>query len=96
MIRSILFIALLFALTLPAGAAEISLDSQSGSAHPTLAARSTWPGVVVIVIFGVFAAAMLAGPIIRANAPDDLPSAAHDEPPGASGHHGSDGASPHD
>jgi hypothetical protein len=83
-------------LSLSARAAEPSSDLQNNSPHPALAAQSTWPGVVVITIFGIFAAAMVAGPIIRANAPEDLPAAAHDEPPGASGHHGADGASPHD
>jgi hypothetical protein len=95
MARSILILALVLAFTAAAGAAEPG-DSQSGSAHPTLAARSTWPGVVVIVILGIFAAALLAGPIIRANSPDDVASVSHDEPPGASGHHGADGAAPHD
>ncbi|HWE93222.1 MAG TPA: hypothetical protein VG269_04545 [Tepidisphaeraceae bacterium] len=95
MARPILILALVLAFAAPAGAAE-PVENQPGSTHPTMAARSTWPGVVVIVILGIFAAAMLAGPIIRANSPEDVTPASHDEPPGASGHHGADGAAPHD
>ena len=94
--RMLFSFALMLTLVVFVGAADPPSDPQNISPHPALAARSTWPGVIVISILGMFAAAMVAGPIIRANAPEDLPATAHDEPPGASGHHGVDGASPHD
>lgn len=57
---------------------------------PPVGAR--WAGVVVIVILALFLAAAVIGPIVRANAPEEIPPAhSHDEPPGASHHHGKSG-----
>ena len=61
--------------------------------HPALPDRSeTWPGPVVIIILSMFLAAAIVGPIVRANTPEEVPPAhSHDEPPGASHHHGKSG-----
>jgi hypothetical protein len=61
--------------------------------HPALADGSDrWPGAVVIVILSMFLAAAVVGPIVRANMPEEVPPAhSHDEPPGASHHHGKSG-----
>lgn len=51
-----------------------------------------WPGVMVIVILGLFLAAAVIGPIVRAEMPAELPQThTHDEPPGASHQHGRSG-----
>ncbi len=51
-----------------------------------------WAGVTIVVILGMFLAAAVIGPIVRANAPVEVPVAhSHDEPPGASQHHGRSG-----
>lgn len=51
-----------------------------------------WPGVMLIVILGLFLAAAVIGPIVRAELPEELPQThTHDEPPGASRHHGRSG-----
>ena len=49
--------------------------------HPALPPHhATWAGVVVIVIAGMFLAAMTIGPIVRANMPEEVPDAhSHDE-----------------
>jgi hypothetical protein len=39
--------------------------------HPTLAPPAAWPGVVVIVILGIFATAAVLGPIVRATMRDE-------------------------
>jgi hypothetical protein len=61
--------------------------------HPTLPAPSTlWPAPVLIVIAAMFLSAAVIGPIVRSEIPEEvaLPHS-HDEPPGASGHHGHSG-----
>jgi hypothetical protein len=60
--------------------------------NPVLSQDALWAGQVVIVIAGLFIAAALVGPVARANAPEEPPVAhSHDEPPGASHHHGHSG-----
>src|SRR5436190_13804492 len=60
--------------------------------NPVLSQDAMWAGQVVIVIAGLFIAAALVGPVARANAPEEPPVAhSHDEPPGASHHHGHSG-----
>jgi hypothetical protein len=47
---------------------------------------------MLMVIGGMFVAAAVIGPIVRLNAPEEVPPAhAHDEPPGSSHHHGKSG-----
>jgi hypothetical protein len=61
--------------------------------HPVLPdASEKWPGTVVIIILSMFLAAAVVGPIVRANMPEEVPPThSHDEPPGASHHHGKSG-----
>jgi hypothetical protein len=60
--------------------------------HPTKSKDADWAGVVIIIVLGMFLAAAVIGPIVRANAPEEVPPAhSHDEPPGASHHHGHSG-----
>ena len=55
--------------------------------------KAVWPGLVLIVIATMFVLAMVIGPIVRMHAPpaEMPPTHSHDEPPGASHHHGSGG-----
>jgi hypothetical protein len=68
--------------------------------HPTILEIGTWAGVMIWIILGLFLAAAVIGPIVRANTPEEVPPAhSHDEPPGASHHHGAGGThaiEPHD
>ncbi len=51
-----------------------------------------WPGVVLIIVLGLFLAAAVIGPIVRSELPEELPQThTHDEPPGASRRHGRSG-----
>jgi hypothetical protein len=60
--------------------------------HPTASQDGSWAGVLWLVIGGLFLAAMVIGPIVLANLPEEVPPThSHDEPPGSSHHHGSDG-----
>ena len=55
--------------------------------------KAVWPGVLLILILTMFALAAVIGPIARMHAPPaEMPvTHSHDEPPGASHHHGSGG-----
>ena len=52
-----------------------------------------WAGVVLILILAMFVMAAVIGPVARAHAPpaEMPPTHSHDEPPGASHHHGASG-----
>jgi len=39
---------------------------------PVSVSRMTWPGIVLIIILALFLTAAIAGPLIRANAREDL------------------------
>jgi hypothetical protein len=57
--------------------------------HPVVPHHPAWVGVMLIIIGGVFLMALAIGLAVRANAPEEVPPThAHDEPPGASHHHG--------
>jgi len=47
--------------------------------HPMLSQDGSWAGVMVIIVLGMFLAAMVIGPIVRANMPEEPPAATHDE-----------------
>jgi hypothetical protein len=89
------------AIEAPAGAARTTEHDAAAAEHGENADVShpvvlepgpTWPGQVVIVILGMFLAAAIVGPVVRANAPEEVPPAhSHDEPPGTSHHHGKSG-----
>jgi len=55
-------------------------------------APQRWPAVTVFLIGVMFFMAAVIGPIVRAQAPPEMPPThSHDEPPGASHHHGHSG-----
>jgi hypothetical protein len=61
-------------------------------AAPLLPDDLKWVVGLLIAIIALFAAAALIGPIYRLNLPEEfLPTHSHDEPPGASHHHGPSG-----
>jgi hypothetical protein len=74
-------------------AAETGEHAVDAAPHPMLPDPSeTWPGTTVIIIGAMFLAAAVVGPVVRANMPEEIPPAhSHDEPPGASHHHGKSG-----
>ena len=59
--------------------------------HPVVSEHAGWAGVLWIVIAGLFLAAAVIGPIVRANMPQEIMPHSHDEPPGSSHQHGPDG-----
>jgi hypothetical protein len=53
---------------------------------------ATWAGALIIGIVAMFVAAAMVGWAVRRNMPEELPyTHTHDEPPGASHHHGAGG-----
>ena len=61
-------------------------------AHPDLSANDAWARNIVEGILLLFILAALIGPWVRVNIPEEVPPAhSHDEPPGASHHHGKSG-----
>src|SRR5438552_18551456 len=55
-------------------------------------APQRWPAVMVFLVLVMFFMAVVIGPIVRAQAPPEMPPThSHDEPPGASHHHGHSG-----
>lgn len=59
---------------------------------PVLPEHLEWVGVVLIIIGGILLTALAVGLAVRVNAPEEVPHLhAHDEPPGASHHHGAAG-----
>jgi hypothetical protein len=62
--------------------------------HPTVPrGHSLWPGTMLIWVALMFVCAMIIGPIVRSEIPPEQAphTHSHDEPPGASGHHGHSG-----
>jgi hypothetical protein len=47
--------------------------------HPILSQDSSWAGVMLIIVLGMFLAAMVIGPVVRANMPDQPPAPHSDE-----------------
>jgi len=62
-------------------------------AHPTPPEPGIlWPGSMMVAVVAMFLMAAFIGPVVRAEMPEEVPPAhSHDEPPGASGHHGPGG-----
>jgi hypothetical protein len=70
--------------------------ADSALPQPVISTDSAWAGVVIIIACGLFLAAAVIGPIIRIEISKDLPPThSHDEPPGASHHHGKSGLQTH-
>ena len=69
-----------------------STFAETPDTHPVLSTNGSWVPIMLIVVGGLFLAAAVIGPIVRANAPEEVPPAhSHDEPPGTSHHHGASG-----
>jgi len=59
---------------------------------PVVSGDAAGAGKVVGIIGCLFGLAWVVGPVVRKEAPEEVPPAhSHDEPPGASGHHGPGG-----
>ena len=73
------------------GAGHEAADHDGGPVSPDTHHR--WPIPLMILILSLFVAAAVIGPIVRAQAPPpEMPAThSHDEPPGASHHHGHSG-----
>ena len=84
-----------FAESSPARGSEPAMSAPEHLAypHPQPPPPSTRPGSLMIGIGFMFLSAVVIGPIVRLLTPEELPPPAHshDEPPGASGHHGPGG-----
>ena len=67
--------------------------AENSEPHPILSSNGSWVPVMLMIIGAMFLAAAVIGPIVRANMPEEIPPPAHshDEPPGASHHHGKSG-----
>jgi hypothetical protein len=66
--------------------------AEAPDTHPILSNNGTWVPILLFIIGGMFLAAAVIGPIVRANTPEEVPPAhSHDEPPGTSHHHGASG-----
>lgn len=66
--------------------------AENAEPHPILSGNGSWVPIMLIIVGGLFLAAAVIGPIVRANAPEEVPPAhSHDEPPGTSHHHGKSG-----
>ena len=61
--------------------------------HPQISTDGGWAASMwVVVLFGFFLPAAILGPIVRRETPEEVPPAhSHEEPTGASGHHGHSG-----
>ncbi len=65
-----------------ASAQEIAPPVPDSDPHPILSTDARWAGALAIIIFGIFLAAAVLGPIIRAEAPEAVPPAfSHHEDP---------------
>jgi hypothetical protein len=96
--------ALLFTPLIVAAQEHAAVDAEAPAAHataqveeptyphPTLPGDARWAFPVVMLIAVLFASAACIGWYIRLEMPEELPPThSHDEPPGASHHHGRSG-----
>jgi hypothetical protein len=51
-----------------------SSDVHQADTHPVISSDATWSGSMVICILGLFLAAMVVGPLVRAEMVDDAPA----------------------
>jgi hypothetical protein len=58
--------------------------------HPAVSADGWWAGAVVIAVLGIFLAAAVIGPIVRANMPPEAPPQSHDDAHATADPHASD------
>jgi hypothetical protein len=65
---------------------------EDAPAAPVVSVETDWLRPALVVAAALFVAAVLIGPIYRHSLPEELlPTHSHDEPPGASHHHGVSG-----
>jgi hypothetical protein len=71
----------------------LTVAAEHAEPQPALSDNANWVPIMLIIVGGLFLMAAVIGPIIRANTPEEIPPPAHshDEPPGASHHHGHGG-----
>jgi hypothetical protein len=92
-LRFMLPLVLLCLLGASVTAAEVDLAVAGRQQQPQPSEDSSWVGVLLIVVLGMFLAAAVVGPAVRANMPEEAPPQhSHDEHAGTSGHHGAQGA----
>ena len=66
--------------------------AENATPQPTLSRDGSWVPIMLIIVGGLFLAAAVIGPVVRANMPEEVPpSHSHDEPSGTSHHHGKSG-----
>jgi hypothetical protein len=69
------------------GGSEVALQ-----AGPILSHDILWLRPILTIIAIMFILAFVVGPVVRKEVPQEMPPVhSHDEPPGASGHHGPGG-----
>src|SRR4051812_35666913 len=98
--RGIILSVMLLALAGPAASAARKAtpapQPEPTPAAPVLPDDATWARGTLCGFAALFAAALLIGPIYRLARPIELPPThSHDEPPGASHHHGRAGTYDH-
>lgn len=80
----------------PAESRSAEIEPASGAKsettpHPTPAADPQWARSLVMLIVGLFVAAIPAGLLLRSTIPQEMPDThSHDEPPGAADDHHAD------
>jgi hypothetical protein len=80
-------IALLVCLPTWAAASEHDIVLPDNQPHPVLSNDSWWAGVMVILVLGMFLAALGVGIAVRLNPPDEPPpEPAHDDHAHGHGH----------
>lgn len=76
----------------PAPTQPAPVRHEDAPTAPVLSDDVGWTSGLLVGVAVLFAAAILIGPIYRLTLPGELPvTHAHDEPPGASHHHGPSG-----
>jgi hypothetical protein len=95
MARRICLLLIMICFAAPALAEETPADNPieprvtqgTDDTHPIYSNDSHWAGNVIVVIAGLFLAAVVIGPIVRAEAPQAVPPAmSHEEDPAADRH----------
>jgi hypothetical protein len=74
--------------TIEHAGAQATVDMEP---HPDVSTDSTWAGLMIVVIIGLFfVPAAVIGPIVRVlNPPQTAPAHSHDDAHGATAHHDS-------
>ena len=97
--RGALMLVIIFAWLMPSPALAAKavqptpvVRHEDAPAAPVVSVETDWLRPALVVAAALFVAALLIGPIYRHSQPEEfLPTHSHDEPPGASHHHGVSG-----